>query len=366
MAEAQGRGVAALLPLRHLNIPPASVSPPSTGVAALLPLRHLNADFFVCDVFNVIPKDDMASMEHPIFSLTTKPDTTVRSYRHNGVSVDIIPSVRGVATIYDKDIIIYCISQLIAKRNAGEEPNRTLHIRAHDLLVTTNRETSGRGYWRLREALERLAGTRITTNVVTGGEEITEGFGLVENWRIIRQTKSGRMISVRITLSEWMYNAILGKEVLTLHRDYFRLRKPLERRMYEIARKHCGKQDRWNISLATLQKKCGSVSNPRLFKLMVRKLIEHDHLPDYSISLRDNTVTFHARGQAAKVEEHRFPVLDPETFHDARTVAPGYDVYALQEQWREWWLDSGGLPLKSADAAFIGFCKRRYERNPNP
>ncbi|MCA9184408.1 MAG: replication initiator protein A [Pirellulaceae bacterium] len=28
--------------------------------------------------------------------------------------------------------------------------------------------------------------------------------------------------------------------MLTLHRDYFRLRKPLERRVYEIARKHCG------------------------------------------------------------------------------------------------------------------------------
>ncbi|WP_443019818.1 replication initiator protein A [Sphingobium sp. CAP-1] len=28
--------------------------------------------------------------------------------------------------------------------------------------------------------------------------------------------------------------------MLTLNRRYFRLRKPLERRLYEIARKHCG------------------------------------------------------------------------------------------------------------------------------
>ena len=46
------------------------------------------------------------------------------------------------------------------------------------------------------------------------------------------------MISVKVSLSDWMYNAVLGHEVLTLHRDYFRLRKPLERRVYEIARKH--------------------------------------------------------------------------------------------------------------------------------
>ncbi len=36
--------------------------------------------------------------------------------------------------------------------------------------------------------------------------------------------------------------AIKAHEVLTLPPDYFRLRKPTERRIYEIARKHCGKQ----------------------------------------------------------------------------------------------------------------------------
>ena len=102
----------------------------------------------------------------------------------------------------------------------------------------------------------------MTTNIKTGGETITEGFGLIDSWRIVRKTDNGRMISVSVTLSEWMYNAIVSRAVLTLHRDYFRLRKPLERRVYEIARKHCGKQDHWQISLPTLQKKCGSNSPP--------------------------------------------------------------------------------------------------------
>jgi hypothetical protein len=42
-----------------------------------------------------------------------------------------------------------------------------------------------------KDALERLSGTRITTNLKANGEEDTQGFGLIESWRIVRETKSG-------------------------------------------------------------------------------------------------------------------------------------------------------------------------------
>ena len=122
----------------------------------------------------------------------------------------ITPSVRGRATIHDKDILIYCISQLMAALNAGAQVSRTLQLTAHDLLVATNRETSGDAYRRLREAFERLAGTRITTNIVTGETEITSGFGLIETWEIVRKTRGGRMVSVAVTLSDWLYRAVLA------------------------------------------------------------------------------------------------------------------------------------------------------------
>src|SRR5579862_3500175 len=80
------------------------------GKSALLPQRHPNHDLFICDVLDAIPKDDMASMEHPIFSLATKADTRILRCEHRNVVVEITPSVKGLATIYDKDILIYCIS----------------------------------------------------------------------------------------------------------------------------------------------------------------------------------------------------------------------------------------------------------------
>jgi hypothetical protein len=314
----------------------------------------------------------MGSMEHPIFSLATKPDLSVREYEHNGATITVAPSVLGLATIHDKDILIYCISQLVAKLNAGLAVNQTLHLKAYDLLVATNRNTDGRGYEQLKGALDRLSGTRIKTNIKTGNQSVTEGFGLIDSWRIMRQTEGGRMTELRVHLSDWVFNAVVGREVLTLHPHYFRLRKPLERRMYELARKHCGKQEQWSISLELLKKKCGSASGDYEFKRLVGMICAEDaefgHIPDYAVSFDGRNVRFVNRytmpvTPLASVE---YPRLDPETYHDARTVAPGYDVYYLEEQWQAFWLESGKPELKNPDAAFIGFCKSRHERKPLP
>src|SRR3546814_20662956 len=104
--------------------------------------------------------------------------------------------------------------------NQGERPSRTLHLTARDLLVWTNRQTDGDGYDRLRSAFERLSGTRITTNIKADGEEITEGFGLINEWRIVRQTRSGQMSEIKITHSEWLVTMVEGRSDLTLHRTY--------------------------------------------------------------------------------------------------------------------------------------------------
>lgn len=300
-------------------------------------------------------------MEHPIFSLSTRPDRRILSYAHNGISVEVTPSVKGRATIHDKDILIYCISQLMAALNAGRSISRTLHLRAHDLLVATNRDTSGDGYTRLREAFERLAGTRITTNMETGGEETTRGFGLIEAWEIVRKSRGGRMVSVTVTLSDWLYRAVLAKSVLTLSRDYFRLRKPLERRIYELARKHCGRQPAWTVSVATLHKKSGSASPLRVFRAALRRMIRDGHLPDYTMGEEPgDLMRFERKGK--RTPPAAAPHLSPEALDEARRLSPGADVYALQADWLSWWEGSGRARLSNPDRAFLGWvAKRRAE-----
>jgi len=328
------------------------------AAGALLPDHHPTADFFVCDIFDAAPKDDMGSMEHPMFSLSTRPDRRILSYDHNGVFIQVIPSLRGLATIHDKDVLIYCISQLMAAVNAGREISRRLHLKAHDLLVATNRETSGDGYKRLRDALERLAGTRITTNYETGGQEVTTGFGLIESWQIVRRSRGGRMISVMVTLSDWLFRAVQAKSVLTLSRDYFRLRKPLERRIYELGRKHCGRQAEWTVSVETLLKKSGSASPRRVFRKMLRDMIAADLLPDYAIEERPGDLIRFTRRDAV-TETAGLPPLASETLERARTMLPGADVYALEAEWRAHWRRRGAQRLASQDRAFLGWLARR-------
>lgn len=390
----------------------------------------VQADFFIADLFGAAPKDDLATMEHPVFSLSTRPDRRILAYRHNGVSVSVTPSVLGRATIFDKDILIFCVSQLMAALNAGRAVSRRVELRAHDLLVATGRETSGDAYRRLRAAFERLAGTRITTNIVvpvggagareagakgagvdgadvkagatggagapraaghvargrrpagadgqaggptgaqtgvhTGGAQITSGFGLIESWEIVRRTRTGRMARVSVTVSEWLYRAVLGRAVLTLSPDYFGLRKPLERRIYELARKHCGHQTHWTVSLALLLKKSGSASPRRVFRAMVREIATADRLPDYALDERPGDLFRFVSRTGGRAAGAGLPALDPATFETVRALAPGWDVYALEADWRAYWRRSGCARLRAPDAAFVGFAKARLARGGTP
>lgn len=309
-------------------------------------------DFFVCDFFAPNPKHDLASMEHPIFSLSTRPDRRILTYTHNDAEITVTPSVKGRATIFDADVLIFCISQLMAAINAGKQTARTLTLTAHDLLLATGRETSGDSYRRLRDAFERLAGTRITTNIATGDTEVTSGFGLIESWEIVRKTRAGRMVSVSVTLSEWLYNAVLSKSVLTLSRDYFTLRKPLERRIYELARKHCGRQPEWRVSVEVLLKKSGSSSPRRVFRAMMREMIKADSLPDYSLEELPGDL-IQVRRRKVKEPVVVLEQLSEDALAAARALMPGADVYALEAQWQS--EGRAGAKRGSADEAFVSW-----------
>lgn len=224
----------------------------------LRPEKHEQHDFFVADVLDANPRDDMASMEHPLFALRAG-DHRVREYHHRGTTVTVKPGWDGCATIHDKDLWIYCVSQLVsALERDREDPGPTVRFTAYDFLVSTNRGTSGRSYERMARALERLSGTRIETDIETAHRRERAGFGLVDSWRVIERDDRERMVAVEVTLPRWLYRAVQAREVLAISRDYFRIRKPLDRRVYELARKHCGHQRRWRVSLEVLHRKTGS------------------------------------------------------------------------------------------------------------
>ena len=321
---------------------------------ALLPNRHPQQDLFVLDIADVVPKDDTASMEHPLFSLATKPDMRHLVYSSGDTVLRIEPSGRGLPTIFDKDILIFCISQLMHKKNRGEKIGKRVRFNAHEMMVATNRRTDGNSYPRLEQAFHRLRGTTFTTNIRTGGKVETKIFGLIDEGGFVRNENSFRVDYCEVVLSDWLIRAIEGNEVITISNDYFRLRRPLERRLYEIARKHCGSQPRWQIGLSKLQEKTGSNAPLKRFRLNLRQIIEDDHTPFYRIELtKDDLVIFRPRAPKRQVGKLVIPAWAEER---ARQIAQekGWDYHALEAEWRGF----ANNP-DSPGAAFVGFCKQK-------
>lgn len=331
----------------------------------LLPERYPHADLFFCDIANAVIKDDMASMEHPIFVLTKKPHTTIKRYENGESWLEVQPSVKGIANIYDKDILIYAISQIMAAKNTKKPYSKHVSFIAHDFLRFTNKGTGGKDYEALKDSLTRLGGTRLETNIRTGNEEITYGFGLIESYIIRKERLDGRILEWGITLSDWLFNAIQANEVLTLHPDYFRLRKPLERRLYEIARKHCGIQKEWRINIEKLKRKCGSNSSKKHFKEMLKSIASHQHLPDYYVNIFGETILFIYVGETVKdggTDYSKIPPLKPSTIEQFREAYPRYDPYFVEAEWRRWAADK--TPPRSPDFAFLGWAETWVTNHP--
>ncbi len=266
------------------------------------PRKHQQIDFFVADEFDIVNfRDEIASMEHPFFALKGG-DARVREYKNGNVTVTIKPTADGLATVFDKDVWIYAISKLCQAIYEEQPISRTVRFTAYDFFVTANRDKGGRSYKELQKALDRLAGTRITTNI-QHTEETREaiGFGLIDSWRVMMEEQKGKLDvgMIEITLPDWLYQAVAQTKVLKISQDYFRIRKAIDRRLYEIARKHCGNQYEFQVSLEKLHLKTGSTSNKAEFKRLVKNLARTNDLPDYEIFYDDEAenIIFRNRNQ---------------------------------------------------------------------
>jgi hypothetical protein len=56
--------------------------------------------------------------------------------------------------------------------------------------------------------------------------------------------------------------------------------------------------------------------------------------------------------------------LSTTDYERARKVAPGWDIYSLESEWREW-IAKKGNPEKPGPA-FIAFCRKKYQREGRP
>jgi plasmid replication initiation protein len=277
-------------------VPSRTVSRPGrrrAGAARRSKLAGTQVDLFLESLINAPLKDDRALMEFPFFSLQKQPRMEPLVYDDGKVKIEVRPGPKGIATIWDKDLLIYVASLINERLERGMAVERTVTLSAHDYLKLTGRNTSKHDYQRLLEALFRLRSTSIVTTLEAGGEREWTTFGWIDNARVLeREIRTGSragekiMAAVEVTLNQWMFRAIVkDRRVLTINPAYFQLSMGLERRLYELARKHLGQQERWAIALPRLAEKCGSLRELKGFKHDLSKAIERDAIPDYRARL---------------------------------------------------------------------------------
>lgn len=239
-------------------------------------------------------RGERSLMAFPFFALAKSAWMKPLAYHHGPISIEVRPSANGVATIYDKEIVLYIASLMAAKLEAGEEVAQDFVFTAHDLFSVTGSNHSARSYQRLSEALERLQGTQIKTNIEAGGEGEEGFFSWLSEARLhYSKTRTGekRLKAVKVRLCDWLYRAILrDRQVLDYAAAYFQL-GPIERRIYEVARASGEGSEGWEadgrleVDLATFRLQIGYQNPLANFRTALKQIAGTDIIPDYDLAL---------------------------------------------------------------------------------
>jgi plasmid replication initiation protein len=260
--------------------------PPAPRTPARPPARPQGDLFRLDSPLTAEIRGERSLMAFPFFALAKNAWMRPLTYQTNTVSIEVRPSASGVATIYDKEIVLYIASLMSAKIEIGESVTQDFVFTAHDLFTVTGANHSARSYGRLSEALERLQGTQIKTNIEAGGEG-EEGFfsWLSEAKLHYSRTRGGerRLKAVKVRLCDWLFRAILlDRHVLDYAAAYFQL-GPIERRIYEVARS--SGEDRLETDLATFRLQIGYQNPLANFRNALRQIAAADSIPDYRLEL---------------------------------------------------------------------------------
>jgi plasmid replication initiation protein len=231
--------------------------------------------------------------EFPFFALTKRAQMTPMIFESGDARIEINPSKTGVATIYDKEILLYIASLMAGRMERGEVVDRVLSFTANDLFRVTSTNVSARSYTSLKASLNRLQGTQIITNIETGGEGSDSAF----SWLLkadIKYTKlpSGerRVKRIEVMVCDWLHRAILtDRRIAAYHLDFFKL-GPIERRLYELAKFNCLDEGGFDVDMEALAARVGCASDRRgleYFKKQLRDVADQQSLPEYEMILRE-------------------------------------------------------------------------------
>lgn len=239
-------------------------------------------------------RGERSLMAFPFFALSKNAWMKPLTFETSTVSIEVLPSTSGVATIYDKEIVLYIASLMAGKIETGDKIEQDFYFTAHDLFAVTGNNQSARSYSRLSDALKRLQGTQIKTNIEAGGEGEEGYFSWLSEARLhYTKNKTGekRLKAVKVRMCDWLFRAILrDRQVLDYATSYFQL-GPIERRIYEVARATCVNEEGFDIDLQTFRLQIGYQNTLRAFRHALKQIAAANSIPDYRLELVEAELT---------------------------------------------------------------------------
>lgn len=95
------------------------------------PPTDAQTDVFVPLFSDIASRDAHETMEMPFFSLSKNPRFKAIRYKNDARGIEVIVTGGepvGIATIWDKDILIWAVSQICEALDRGETPNPTIYF----------------------------------------------------------------------------------------------------------------------------------------------------------------------------------------------------------------------------------------------
>lgn len=255
--------------------------------------EHQDLAIFMAVPSDVAVKDQMDLMARCWFSQTTKRTDPIeyafedrRSKRKETVRITGTPE-HGIATIYDQDLLIFVISQLVDATGKGMPASRRVRFTPYQFFSWVNRTPSGGSYQRLRESLQRLRTTNIETTIrseSTRRDRIKQ-FSWISEFGTIED--NGTMSGIEVVLAEWLFESVQELNVLTLDKRYFAIAGPVERWLYLYARKATGgATGQWMESFKSLYAKSSSQQEYKHYASRLRTLAKKNNLPGFRLEVR--------------------------------------------------------------------------------
>jgi plasmid replication initiation protein len=242
------------------------------------------------EISRSLPGDSAAGdcpdlMGYPFFSLGEARRLVPICYQSRRVALTVEGTPeRGIASIWDADILIWAASQIREACRQRTGTSRLLVARPVEILQFVGRESSVHEHDRLRAALDRLQSTSISTSTRQIEYRRRQRFSFIGEWKELSNSHGRWPTRISLMLSDWFYLGLLESTLsLSFDANYFRLKGGIERWLYRLVR--FGEHQRGQFEILHLYARSGTLLWPAEFSRHVKAIAAAQALPGVELGI---------------------------------------------------------------------------------